>query len=88
MRTQILKAPDISCDHCERTIKKALGTVPGVKMVGVDIPSREVRLTYDEGRVDRAALEAILAREGYPVSEEGASAEVKRGGSSCCGSWP
>lgn len=86
MKTKILNAPDISCDHCERAIKKALDSLPGVRRVEVDIPKREVHLEFDEGLVNQAAIETILAKEGYPVAPETATAPVKRVGSSCCGS--
>lgn len=86
MKTKVLNVPDISCDHCERAIKKALGSFPGVRRVEVIIPKQEVHLEFDESLVNQAAIEAILAKEGYPVAPETAPAQVKRGGSSCCGS--
>ena len=29
MTTETLSVPDISCDHCQRTIEAALGRLPG-----------------------------------------------------------
>ncbi len=85
MQTQILKAPDISCGHCEHSIKQALGPVSGIHRVEVGIDRQEVQVEFDERQVDRGEIEAILAREGYPVASEAAKA-MPRGGSSCCGS--
>ena len=31
MTTETLSVPDISCDHCQRTIETALGRLPGVR---------------------------------------------------------
>ena len=31
MTTETLSVPDISCDHCQRTIESALGGLPGVR---------------------------------------------------------
>jgi copper chaperone len=84
MKTQILKAPDISCDHCERTIKQALGEVPGISRVEVDITRQEVHVDYDEKRVDLGSVETILARAGYPVHSDHTAPPRKGGGSSCC----
>jgi copper chaperone CopZ len=84
MKTQILKAPDISCDHCERTIKQALGDVPGIAQVEVDIPRQEIQVEYDEQRVDQGAIEGILARAGYPVNPDRSVHSRKGGSSSCC----
>lgn len=86
MKTQILHAPDITCDHCERTIKKALGSVPGVHKVEVVILTQEIHLEYDESRVNRADIEAILSREGYPVGGAATATKAGRSDDSCCGS--
>jgi copper chaperone len=84
MKTQILKAPDISCDHCEETIKQALGDVPGISRVKVDISGQEVQVDFDEQRVDLTAIETILAQVGYPVASDHSVPARKAGGSSCC----
>ncbi len=68
MATTVLRVPDISCEHCERTIKGALDPVEGVRDVSVDIPARQVRVDYDEQAVDVERMKAILAEEDYPVA--------------------
>ena len=40
MASAVLNVPDISCEHCERTITNALTPVDGVRTVNVDIPTR------------------------------------------------
>jgi copper chaperone len=67
MATTILTVPDISCEHCERTITGALGPVEGVKAVAVDIPAKQVRVDYDADTVRIEELTTILADEDYPV---------------------
>ena len=67
MATTILNVPDISCEHCEKTITGALSPLEGVRNVGVDIPKRQVRVDYDETLVNVQRLEAVLADEEYPV---------------------
>jgi len=71
MATTILSIPDISCEHCERTIKGALSPVNGVRTVDVDIPARQVRVDYDEQAVDVDRMKAILEEEDYPVAAVG-----------------
>jgi len=67
--TQVtLRVPDISCEHCARTITQALGGTPGVRAVDVDIPAKEVRVSYDEASVDVERLKVILRDEDYPVA--------------------
>jgi copper chaperone CopZ len=63
-----LNVPDISCGHCERTIQQALGKVAGVRTVAVDIPTRRVRVDYDEQHLTVKELSAVLEGEDYPVA--------------------
>ncbi len=68
MTTETLSVPDISCDHCQRTIESALGRLPGVHTATVDVTARTVHLTYDETAVDPATIRTTLADEGYEVA--------------------
>jgi copper chaperone CopZ len=68
MATVVLKIPDIFCEHCEYTVKRALTPVPGVQSVLVDIPAKQVIVAYDEALVDLDRIKAILRAEDYPVA--------------------
>jgi copper chaperone len=67
MTTTVLNVPDISCEHCQRTITEALQPVAGVQSVNVDIPSKQVTVQYDASVVDVERFKAILQEEEYPV---------------------
>ncbi|MBV9172257.1 MAG: heavy-metal-associated domain-containing protein [Chloroflexi bacterium] len=67
MATTILNVPDISCEHCERTITNALQPLPGVRMVNVDIPGKQVQVEYDESQVNVDRMKDVLQEEEYPV---------------------
>jgi copper chaperone len=67
MATTVLTVPDISCEHCERTITNALTPVDGVRIVQVDIPTRQVRVDYDESVVSVDKMKDVLQAEDYPV---------------------
>ncbi len=68
MATITLNVPDISCEHCERAIRDALGAQNGVQHLTVDIPAKRVRVTYDEALVGLDRMREILREEGYPVA--------------------
>jgi copper chaperone CopZ len=68
MATVTLNVPDISCEHCQRTIIGALSPVDGVRSVTVDIATKQVRVDYDETHIDVERLKAILQEEDYPVA--------------------
>ena len=63
-----LSIPDISCEHCERTITEALTPLDGVRTVKVDIPAKQVNVDYDESAVDVDKFKAVLQEEDYPVA--------------------
>lgn len=67
MAKTTLSVPDISCEHCERTITEALTPLDGVREVKVDIPAKQVRVDYDEATIDVERFKAVLQEEEYPV---------------------
>ena len=68
MAQTTLSVPDISCEHCERTITEALTPLDGVRSVKVDIPAKQVNVDYDESSVDVEKFKAVLQEEDYPVA--------------------
>jgi len=68
MAQTTLSVPDISCEHCERTITEALTPLDGVRTVKVDIPAKQVNVDYDESAVDVDKFKAVLQEEEYPVA--------------------
>jgi copper chaperone len=67
MATTVLNVPDISCEHCQRTITGALSPVAGVQSVDVDIPTKKVTVEYDPSVVTVDRFKDVLAEEEYPV---------------------
>lgn len=68
MAQSVLNVPDISCDHCKRAITGALTGVEGVRNVDVDVPTKQVRVDYDEQVVNLNRLKEVLQEEEYPVA--------------------
>jgi copper chaperone len=68
MTTETLSVPDISCDHCQRTIEAALARLDGVHTAAVDVPARTVHITYDEAAVTPTTIRQTLSEEGYEVA--------------------
>jgi copper chaperone CopZ len=65
----VLSVPDISCEHCVKTIDAALAALQGVQAVATDIPTRTVRLRYDPGQLSLETVEAALDDAGYTVAK-------------------
>jgi copper chaperone CopZ len=61
--TYTLNISGMSCDHCVRRVRKALGTVPGVTVEQVEV-GRAVVADDDEPN-GRAAVVRVLDEAGY-----------------------
>jgi copper chaperone len=61
----ILSVPDMSCGHCKATVESALGAVPQVGAVTVDLTARRVEVT---GPATAAQLLQALDQAGYPAT--------------------
>ena len=77
MSQATFNVPSISCGHCVRTIRTALGEVRGVQQVAVDIDTKQVEVIYDEATVSEAQMKEVLAEVDYPVVESGAEQPEK-----------
>ena len=67
MATTVLNVPDISCEHCERTITNALTPISGVRTVNVDIPGKQVHIDFDDSKISVDQMKDVLQEEDYPV---------------------
>lgn len=57
-----LKITGMSCSHCRAAVETALGRVPGVEGVSVDLAEGKAEV---RGRADLADLLAAVQAEGY-----------------------
>jgi copper chaperone len=67
MVTETISVPEIHCDHCKASIEGALEPIAGVQRASVDIPARDVTVTYDETAVGRDRLVEAIEQQGYEV---------------------
>ena len=64
-----LSVPDVSCEHCVKTIDGALGALPGVDAVNVDLASKTVSLRYEPAQITMKRIEETLDDAGYTVAK-------------------
>ncbi len=68
MSTQTeLKVPDITCGGCANSIKNALGNVPKVNEVEVDINTKTVTVRHNENLTRNEIIE-VLDRAGFTAA--------------------
>jgi copper chaperone len=68
METVTLRVPDVSCEHCVKTIDQTLSPLPGVEQVRTDLDTKMVTLTFDPAQTPLASIEEALDEAGYPVA--------------------
>ncbi len=69
MNRVTLEAPDITCDHCIASIRKAVTKLPSVQFLEGNPDSKQVTLEYDPSVVRMEAVEEAMEEEGYPVKK-------------------
>jgi copper chaperone len=62
--TRTYAIPDISCDHCKRSIESAVAPLPNVEAVDVDVATKTVTVTGG----GPTATEAAIAEAGYAIA--------------------
>jgi len=60
----LVEVPDMSCQHCVMTIKKALSRIEGVREVKIDLEKKIVGI---EGDVDEEKVREAISSSGYAV---------------------
>ncbi len=63
----IFTVPDMSCSHCENSIKKAVGTLNGVENVIVDLASKKVSVEFEPAKVSAETIRNSIEDQGYEV---------------------
>ncbi|MCA9182059.1 MAG: heavy metal translocating P-type ATPase, partial [Planctomycetales bacterium] len=76
-RTLDLPLAGMTCVGCAKSIELALGRKPGVLQSSVDFPSSQVRVTFDDARIEQAEVMQTIRDSGFEVVEanEGQSLE-------------
>jgi copper chaperone CopZ len=69
MNKVVLDVPTLWADHHVLKVRDALTKLEGVKDVYASSAWKQVLVTYEDGKVDGAAIEEALAKAGYPVGE-------------------
>ena len=68
MTEEKLSVPMIHCDHCKSSLEGAVGALPGVTRVEVDVPTAKIDVVYDSPAT-RGEIVAAIEGQGYEVAE-------------------
>ncbi|PAE09198.1 copper-binding protein [Terribacillus saccharophilus] len=62
-----LQVNGMTCGHCEKAVKGALGELEGIQGVDVDLASGKVDVVYDDTFVTKNEMKEAIEEQGYDV---------------------
>lgn len=67
MEKTVLVVDGMSCDHCVKAITKAVGALPGVSAVAVDLSSKTVTVEHDLVQAPIDKIKYQIEEQGYDI---------------------
>ena len=67
MQTTVLKVDGMSCEHCVKAVKKAVGALDGIGSVNVDLKAKTVTVEYDPAQAPLEKIKSEIEDQGYDV---------------------
>lgn len=67
MEETILKVEGMSCEHCVKAVQKAVGALPGVENVLVDLENKTVKVKYNPAQSTKDRIKEEVDNQGYEV---------------------
>jgi len=65
--TKTLNVEGMSCMHCVNAIKNAVGSLPGISKVDVDLEGKKVAVEYESNQVNIEKIKDKIEDAGYEV---------------------
>jgi len=73
---QLFNVTGMNCANCSRRIEKAIGEMPGVAEVSVNLASEKLSVTYDEQEVSPDVIRVTVADLGFGIAIPTANRQV------------
>jgi len=67
MEKTILYVDGMSCEHCVKAVKNAVGALPGVSGVTVDLKAKTVTVEHDPATATLEKIKIEIEDQGYDV---------------------
>lgn len=67
MESKIFKVEGMACEHCVRAVTNAVGALPGVGSVSVDLGQKTVAVQFDSAKSTVENIVAAIEDQGYDV---------------------
>lgn len=67
MGQEIINVEGMSCDHCKNAVESALAKMNGVSAAEVDLEKGQVRVDYNEEKVQLSDMKDAIEDQSYDV---------------------
>ena len=67
MGQKVINVEGMSCDHCKNAVESALAKINGVSAAEVNLDNGQVRVDYDEDKVQLSDMKDAIEDQGYDV---------------------
>lgn len=67
MGQKVINVEGMSCDHCKNAVESALARINGVSAAEVNLGKGQVRVDYDEDKVQLSDMKDAIEDQGYDV---------------------
>jgi copper chaperone len=67
MEKSIINVEGMSCEHCVKAVKGAVGALAGINEVSVDLASNTVTVEYDPSQSTLEQIKSEIEDQGYDV---------------------
>ncbi len=71
MKNEKIAVHGMTCEHCVKTVTKAVSSLKGVKSVNVSLKDKCADVTFDEGTTSASDIKKAIKEAGYETEEEG-----------------
>ena len=68
METTIINVEGMLCEHCVKAVTDAVGALPGVDSVAVDLAAGTVTVEYDAAQTPLDEIKAGIEDQGFDVN--------------------
>jgi copper chaperone len=67
MTTKVLGVKGMTCQHCVQTVNEAVGKLPGVHKVEVNLDQKVVTVDFDESETGIGAISSAIVEAGFEI---------------------
>ncbi len=71
MKNEKIAVHGMTCEHCVKTVTKAVSSLKGVESVNVSLKDKYADVTFDEGLTSIPAIKKAVEEAGYETTEDG-----------------